>query len=327
MELRIMNLPVNAARDSRGIPRTWTALTVEQLQTFQLVAQLGSFSRAADSLFISPSAISQRINSLERIVGLPLFDRGRGQAPQLTLAGEYLLVFCNRCADDLAQLSADIDALKGTDPSRALTIMIPLLVRSFHQEHPHIRIRMLPMLDYRQIPAALESGEADVGILPESPTPESIFAVPFMTDQLILVTSARHRLSVMGRASIHDLTGQPFVLPPMHTPTRQMTEAWARRMGIELDVVVETASLDAMKHAAINLDMFAVISRFTVASELNSQQLAAIDMPGFPIEWRLCLVSKSRERMSPLARAFIWTLLNSKLSALVTTADAAVPAV
>jgi DNA-binding transcriptional LysR family regulator len=331
-----MNIQANPARDLHGIPRTWTSLTIDQLQTFQLVAQMGSFSRAADNLFISPSAISQRINSLERIVGLPLFERGRGQAPHLTLAGEYLLGFCNRSADDLAQLSADIDALKGTDPSKALTIMIPpsleqhlfpLLVRSFHREHPHVRIRMLPMLDCRQIHAALESGEADVGILPEAPTPESILAVPFMSDQLILVTSARHRLSVMGRASIRDLTGQPFVLPPIHTPTRQMTEAWARTMGIELDVVVETASLEAMKHAAINLDMFAVISKFTVASELNSQQLASVDMPGFPIEWRLCLVSKNRERMSPLARAFIWTLLHSKLSSLVTTADAAVPAV
>lgn len=98
-------------------------------------------------------------------------------------------------------------------------------------------------------------------------------------------------------------------------------------MGLDLNIAVETTSLEAMKHTAMNLDMFAVISKFTVASELNSQQLAWIDMPGFPIESRLWLVSKSRERMSPLARAFMWTLLNSKLSSLVTTVDAAVPAV
>jgi DNA-binding transcriptional LysR family regulator len=310
--------------DARVIPISWSALTIDQLQTFQLVSQSRSFSRTADSLFITASAVSQRINALERIVGVPLLERERGQTPRLTPAGERLLAFCDRQALELTQLATEIDSLRLPDVAGLLAIiappslvqyLLPLMAGTFRQQVPNVKIRLIPSFEYEAIYRSVRSGEADIGILPEASAPDSILMVPFFIDQLILATSAKHRLSVMGPGSVAELVGKPFVLPPRGTVERQLAERWAASVGLELNVVVETASDDAMKHAAITLGMFTIVSRLAAASELNSQLLAAIDMPGFPMERTLYLVSKNEAGMSDLARTFLRTIARSALSA------------
>src|SRR5712692_5733856 len=92
-------------------------LNLHQLNVLCTVARLGSFTRAAEALFIGQPAVSQHVAALERTLGVPLVYRA-GRGVRLTEAGAHVVDFGERVARLLEQLHAGIDGLKGLKNGR-----------------------------------------------------------------------------------------------------------------------------------------------------------------------------------------------------------------
>lgn len=305
------NQQINHANKPIKLPSFWSSLNLGHLFAFQLVATTGSITQAADELTVTPSAISQKITSLERTLGVALLDHRRGRAPRLTPGGVHLLEFCTQLTANLLDLSKRLDSIKRNNrpeivfmSSPALIYHLQLLLAANFQVNHRI-VRIFPSFEAQNVIRAVQSHDVDIGVLPDMQLPHGLQKVPFFVDELILVASPRHRLAQIGHATIGQLTHESFVLPPVGRSIRELTDQWAKSVDLRINVEVETASFEAIKSTITELNLLSVLPRFSIMRELYFGELSAIDVEGFPIERKICLVVRDDERSLALARELL----------------------
>ncbi|MDK9697245.1 MAG: LysR substrate-binding domain-containing protein [Siculibacillus sp.] len=144
-------------------------LEIDLLRTLLAVHQTGSFSRAAQSVFRTPSAVSMQMKRLEEIVGRPIFAKdGRGVA--LTPAGDDLIGYARRimqlndealarfrCADTRGVVRL------GT-PDDYATKFLPSILARFAASHPHVQVDVVCQPS-RNLVRLLEEGEVDLALV------------------------------------------------------------------------------------------------------------------------------------------------------------------
>ncbi|MBK4736132.1 LysR family transcriptional regulator [Noviherbaspirillum pedocola] len=144
-------------------------LSQRQLHAFVALAELGSFTRAAERMHISQSGLSAILRDLERQLDCRLFDRTT-RSVTLTYAGEQLVPVATRVLSELNTVSAAISKFE-TRARRILTVAVTPLIaatvmpsasRAFHKLHPEINLRVRD-IDRQRIQDGVASGELDVG--------------------------------------------------------------------------------------------------------------------------------------------------------------------
>lgn len=143
-------------------------MTLEQLQYFVVSAESGSFSSAAEQLYVSHSSVSRGVSALERELGTPLLVRGKRQL-QCTPAGELIL----RQGKDMLQQAVRMkDSVARFRPRSRLQLVsigayMPrfyALLRDFRQSHPQVEL-VMEQMDQRTVVEKLRRGEADLGVI------------------------------------------------------------------------------------------------------------------------------------------------------------------
>ncbi len=145
-------------------------VSTRQLQAFLAIARLGSFTRAAEEIFVTQSGLSLMLKELETQVGARLFDRTT-RSVRLTPAGEALLPTARRMMVDWDVATSNLGRLAAETAQRVSLAATPLIassvlppwLRSFHATHPGVRVSVSD-LDRRQILAGIEAGELDLGL-------------------------------------------------------------------------------------------------------------------------------------------------------------------
>jgi DNA-binding transcriptional LysR family regulator len=163
---------------------------LRRLEYVAAVARHGSFTRAAEELWITQSALSQQVRRLESEVGVALLRRTpRGAA--LSPAGEALLPRAEAVLAEIAAARAELDRHAGVTRGRvrvAATTMdtpgLPAALAAFHREHPGLQVA-LRHAPAGEIAALVASGATDVGVAsPHGPTPAGVDAVPLAQQPL-----------------------------------------------------------------------------------------------------------------------------------------------
>lgn len=175
------------------------------------MAETGSFSRAAERLSYTQSAISQQIATLERMVGLTLFDRPGGPRPvQLTEAGASLLRHADVVVARLETAAADLRAL-ATGEQGTLRVgvvqsvgtrVLPALLRRFHHDWPGIAVNLTETSDYFALLALVERGDLDLAFA-ALPLPDGSFdAVEVLDDPFVFVAPATSPLATRATVTV-----------------------------------------------------------------------------------------------------------------------------
>ncbi|HEY8000511.1 MAG TPA: LysR family transcriptional regulator [Solirubrobacterales bacterium] len=145
-------------------------LDVKRLKILREVAGQGSFSAAGDALFLSQSAVSQQIATLEREVGMKLLDRTR-EGPKLTDAGRVLVSHAEAAIARLDEAERELAAIAGLEggelrlasfPSASATLLTEA-VSTFHRRHPGVRLSVADAEPQESLPR-LRSGELDLAL-------------------------------------------------------------------------------------------------------------------------------------------------------------------
>src|SRR5688572_5567606 len=123
-------------------------VTMRQLRVFTTVARHLSFGRAAEELHLTAPAVSMQVRELERVIGLPLFDRS-GRKVSLTMTGEYFLLHARRVLGTLKAAEDQIAQMRGAE-SGPLTIgmlstaqyFLPRLLAKFLEQRPAVEVSL-----------------------------------------------------------------------------------------------------------------------------------------------------------------------------------------
>lgn len=193
-------------------------VTLRQLRAFVALARTGGFTRAAESLHITQSALSGLIKELETQLGVRLVDRSTRRT-QLSEVGREFHSVVTRVLRDLDSALENIDNLKRlrrgivriAAPQLMASTLIPEAIAGFRQQHPDIQIHLLDCAVDNAIAQAMR-GEVDISIGPHRAGLTEITADPLFDVPFIAVFPPGHPLESLKEIGWADLMRHPIIV-------------------------------------------------------------------------------------------------------------------
>ena len=257
-------------------------MQLETLKVFCDVVETKSFSKAAVLNFVSQSAVSQQMRSLEEKYDQKLVERGkRNLSP--TMAGQVLyevakdvLLRLEAMETRLQQLSKSVvgEVRVATIYSVGMHELHPYLTE-FMRRYPGARVRM----EYsraNRIYEAVVGNTADVGIVAYPARRSGIEILPFKQDELVLVCSPEHPFARYRKVEMTKLAGQPFIAFERDIPTRRAVDRILKSHKIKVKMVMEFDNVETIKRAIeINAGV-SVLPNMTVSREVALGTLTTV---------------------------------------------------
>jgi DNA-binding transcriptional LysR family regulator len=285
-------------------------MDLAQLEVFLTVAREGRFSRAAEKLFRTQSAISQTIHKLEEELGEPLLDRSSRDG-LLTDAGRVLQEYAERLLNlrnDAQEALVELRELhKGKLAIAAneftALYLLPVL-GEFRRLHPMIKIVVQRALG-SQIPDDVLRHNSELGVLTYDPQEPQLCSTVVYLDELIFVVPPTHPLARAQQVSIRQLGAESFVAHIVSSPYREKVIQAFKRHKTPLHMDIELPTLQAIKRFVAMGNGVALLPEISVENELARGELVRIAVRELRLHRKLRLVYRKSASLSHAARAFL----------------------
>ena len=304
---------------SRQIPAV--DFDLRQLEIFRKVVDLGSFSRAAEAVYLAQASVSERIASLESMVGVRLLDRlGRQVVP--TRAGELLYkhavlllemkkTACLEMEDFLGVKRGEIHVGGSTIPGEYI---LPKFIGRFREECPFVSV-VLTIADTHEIERSVLEGNLELGVIGSRSSHRNLICHELWEDELILAVPARHRWAKRDVISVEELSDEPFVLREIGSGTLRIMEKHLQSTGLKdaasLNIVARLGTSTAVKEAIKAGLGVSILSSRALDTELKAGVLKALKLKDLPMFRRFYLIRDKRRIASPLCQAMHKFLLTT----------------
>jgi len=289
--------------------------TLHQLQVFEAIARCGSFTRAAEELFLTQPTVSQQIKQLTKAVGLPLFEQV-GKRLYLTDAGKEVLTVCRDISERLSQMEMTLADLKGLKQGNLRLAVIttakyfvPRLLGPFRHRYPGINIS-LQVINRKQVLDRLSENLDDLYILGQPPENLDVSLRPVLENPLVVIAPHNHPLATEKNITLQRLAEEPFIMRERGSGTRMVVERFFEENRVALNVEMEIGSNEAIKQAIVGGLGLSILSRHALALEGTKGALTILDVEGFPIQRHWYIVYPASKQLSVVARTFLEYLLD-----------------
>jgi len=279
------------------------------------VAEVKSFSKAANDLCITQPTVSGHILALEQSLSLRLFDR-KAKETRLTKAGEVFLGYATKiltARQDLVNaLSEFSQGIRGELSLGASTIpgeyLLPKLMSGFKSEHPNITFS-LKIADTKEIVECVLQGNVEIGMTGAKLNHHSLQYERYEEDEIIVIGPSDHPLAKKRRVHFDDLSREPWIIREEGSGTQMVVEQALRKKGRslkQLNVVMEMGSTSSVKEGVKARVGLAFISKRAAEEELNQGLLSRIDTDGVePILRQFYVLSHRGRTPSPMGKEFL----------------------
>ena len=276
-------------------------MELRNLITFIHVAELGSFTKAAEQLGYSQSTISFQIKQLEDELGCLLFDR-INHTISLTERGHELISYAHRVralTDDFKEIISKEERLCGhihiVAPDSVCEEMISAHYKDFHNKYPDISIRfstgdtgdMLSMLDHN---------EADVIITLDQRLYNKDYVIAKeekLPMHFVAASSSRYRN--VKNLSIKDIINEPFVLTEYGQGYRRIFDVELAKRSLEITPVLEIGRTDIITSVLMENDMISYLPDFVTEDLISSGKLCYLDVCDMNIDiWKQLIYHKNK---------------------------------
>ncbi len=279
----------------------------DDLQAFAAVAEQGSFSRAAESLYRTQPAVSKRVAALEQELGTQLFDR-IGHTIQLTEAGRALLPRARdlllRMEDSrraVTNLSGQIGGVLHLGTSHHVGLhRLPPILRAFSRTYPQVELD-IRFMDSEAACHGVERGELELAIVTLPLEPSAVLALtPAWHDPLAIVAAREHPLAGRRRLQLTDLAAYNAILPATGTFTREILQRALQPSGLRPKVGLSTNYLETIRMlVAVGLG-WSVLPQTMLESDL-----VALNVSGLKLARELGAVRHRDRTLSNAAGALL----------------------
>ncbi len=285
--------------------------TLRQLHVFEAVARLGSFTRAAEELFLAQPTVSMQVKKLTDTIGLPLIEQV-GIRIQLTDTGRELYTACQEVFHTLANLEMKIADLKGVKRGRLKLAVItsakylaPHLLGQFGRLHPGIDFSLKVTNRVRLI-ESISRHEDDLYIFGQPPEELDLEVYPLVPNPLVVMASRDHPLVGVPNIPLKRLLDEPFILREPGSGTRDAVFRLVESKGLEPPVArMEFSSNGSIKQAVGAGLGVSVLSLHALALEGTAGPIAVLDVQGFPIQRHWYVAHPRGRRLSVVGQAFV----------------------
>jgi DNA-binding transcriptional LysR family regulator len=292
-------------------------LSLRQLEVLKTVAETGSMAEAGRRLFMTGPAITQQVQQLEKVLGMPVFDR-LGRRLQLTAAGDRVLSAAIEVHSRLGVLAKEMDALRKRDDGTlhlgilaTATHILPPLLADFRRRAPGIAVHMA-VSTREELSRRVLDGDVDLALMgrgAETGTEEAaasgrLVREPFASNPHVIIAWPGHPLAPARGISPIELRHETVVQREPGSGTRAMLDAFLAMHRIVPRERITVSGNEMAKHAVMSQLGISLTSMHTLFLELKTGALVRLHVDHTPIERTWYVVYHPDRWLPPAAAAF-----------------------
>jgi DNA-binding transcriptional LysR family regulator len=292
---------------------------IETLKTFCDLVETGSFNKAAQRSFISQSAVSQQLKTLEGRYGRPLLERGSRRGLALTDAGKLFYAECRDLVERFRQLEERLrelpDAIAGI--VRLATVYsiglheLPRYVTRFMKAHPRVKVHV----EYSRTDKVCEGclqNTIDFGIVAFPLRRVNLNVIPWHHEKLVLVCAPGHPLARRRKVRLAEIAGTPFIAFERDIPTRRTIDRILRRHHVRVEIAMEFDNIETIKRSVEVGSGLSILPETTLVNEVRSGLLATRDFAEGPFVRDVGIIHRRGRVLGSAARAFMNLLVDGR---------------
>ena len=285
-------------------------ISLRQLQIFEAIARLGSFTRAAEELFLTQPTVSMQIKKLEEGIGLPLFEQ-IGKKIYLTDAGKLLHEHTRTILDSLNNLEMEIADMQGLKTGTLRLAVVttakyfaPRALGKFCERYPGVDVA-LKVTNRERLLDRLMQNLDDLYIIGRPPQSDEFVFEPYLANPLVVLAPRTHPLANERNIDPQQVAEYPFIMREPGSGTRMAVEDFFSQRNLKPRIRMELGSNEAIKQAIDAGLGISVLSRHALALEGEDGRLTVLDVKGFPIPWQWYVGHNNGKRLSVIAKTFL----------------------
>lgn len=283
-------------------------MEIAQLRSLVTIVREGSFTAAADKLFVTQPALSQQMKALESELGVPLFAR-RGRRITITAPGEVVLARAEQILGQLQQLQDELAALNGLAQGRIrigtsdtlCLYLLPPVVQAFRRRYPAVEIH-LTNRPSREVVTLLLTGVLDFGLISLPVNEPQLESEYLCTRPEVAICAPDHPLAGQPQASLEQVAAYPLLLLEKGTTSRALLDQLLVQRALTPQIT-DLGSIEVLKrYAEIGLGV-AVVPAMAVVEEVQRGRLWSLALPWLPVR-AIGVVRRRDSYRTPAESAF-----------------------
>ena len=290
------------------------------LRVFYKLAQLRSFSKVADKLHLTQSAVSRQIKNLEDKLAVKLFLREK-EGVSMTEEGKILLDYVKEILALYEKAAKEIDHFRHTSLNKLIIgasttlgeYVLPRIISTFGKEHPEANI-YLRVANTQEILNQLSANAFNLALLEGQFNNPSFIVEKVFEDELVLITSIKHPCASGGQINFNELRSLPIIIREQGSGTRKVMEESLAKCGAEisdLSIKMELDSTEAVKNAVGENLGVSFVSKSTLIKKPDDIKIVSIANMEFRFDFQL--IYSKEKGLTSLTLEFI-ECLKEKLS-------------
>ena len=290
-------------------------MNLKQLEAFVRVADLKSFSKAANKLFLTQPTISAHVAALEKELNVRLFVRNTKDV-QLSERGEKLYGYAKQMGD--IEKAIEQEFLKKSEDRKCITIaastvpaqyLLPQILAMFYEKHPKEQFQVIEM-DSAKVIKMILNHEVEVGFTGTVFDKKHCKYIPFYEDELVIITPNNEKYNtLLQEKPLEDwIVHEKFIMRGEGSGTRKEAEAQLKKLGVmpsDLDVVASMENQETIKRSVANGVGISVVSKLAVEEEIQEGKVLGISFGDQGKKRELNLVYNKNYQLSCSADKFV----------------------
>ena len=286
-------------------------INLNQLKAFYSAAKAGTFSRAAEELFVTEPAVFVQVRSLERYLGFKLLHKF-GKDLKLTENGKILFAYAQQIFHlvEMAEMAMkDAGTLEkgelrvGTTNALA-QYLLPIILPAFNTSHPGIQL-YVEVESSAQLVKGILDHNYEIALVARVPYPETIEKIPLITEEIVLITSPQSNLASKDVCSLQELSGYPMICREKRSATRQKVWNEFDKLRITPSVVIEAGNTELIKNLVENGRGASLLAKVFVKKEVDRGRLVVIPVNEGPFFLEIDVIHVRGRSLSPAAETFL----------------------
>lgn len=287
-------------------------ISIRQMRIFEAVVQTTSFTRAADLLDLSQSAVSQQMKRLEKSIKSPLFER-HGQNVGLTSVGltfhehtKGIMVKLQNMQSAMEEIRAVHEGSITISAATTANHFISHMLAGFSQHYKNISFT-LDITNRERLVEQLTDYVPDFVVMGEPPKHMDLESEEIMENPLVMIASPQHSLAQAAQTHtilMQDVINEVVVVREKGSGTRAAIKRHFDSHACQFESSFEMGSNEAVKHAVVAGLGLGIVSLHTIKMELESKNLVILKVDKLPIKRNWHIVTRRGKHLSPAAKAF-----------------------